>query len=63
MRSGSWFSETPRSIRDALFADRVILALANAQRNRGPIPADATAGQENLAPGPRTCPEILFQRS
>lgn len=43
MRSGGWFAEMAKSLRDGLFADRVILALAKAQRNGGPIPEESRA--------------------
>lgn len=43
MRSGGWFGEMAKSLRDGLFADRVILALAKAQRNGGPIPEERKA--------------------
>ncbi|MGD0226797.1 MAG: hypothetical protein ABSF71_31090 [Terriglobia bacterium] len=39
MRSGSWFGEISKSLQHGLFADKVILALAKAQRDRdGVIP-------------------------
>ncbi|MBU1936505.1 hypothetical protein KKG05_03835 [bacterium] len=41
MRSGGWFGEIAKSLRDGFFADRVILALAKAQRNGGTIPEES----------------------
>ncbi len=40
MRSGGWFGEMAKSLRDGLFADRVILALAKVQQNNRAIPEE-----------------------